>query len=74
VIAEPEPAGAEKPVNAFETLTLAPIDRRLIEARMLSPKERAWIDSYHGRVRDVVGPLVDAPTRKWLETATRPLE
>jgi len=28
-------AGAEKPVNAFETLTLAPIDRRLIDVTML---------------------------------------
>jgi Xaa-Pro aminopeptidase len=74
VIAEPEPVGAEKPVNAFETLTLAPIDRRLIETKMLSSKQRAWIDSYHGRVRDVIGPLVDAPTRKWLDAATRPLE
>ncbi len=74
VIAEPEPAGAEKPVNAFETLTLAPIDRRLIEPGMLSRKERAWIDSYHGRVRDVIAPLIDAPTRKWLEAATRPLD
>jgi Xaa-Pro aminopeptidase len=74
VIAEPEPIGAEKPVNAFETLTLAPIDRRLIETNMLSSKERAWIDSYHSRVREVIEPLVDAPTRKWLEAATRPLE
>ena len=74
MIAEPEPAGAEKPVNAFETLTLAPIDRRLIETKMLSSKERAWIDSYHGRVRDLIGPLLDATTRKWLETATRPLQ
>src|SRR5688572_7997549 len=74
VIAEPEPVGAEKPVNAFETLTLAPIDRRLIETNMLSSKERAWIDSYHSRVREVIEPLVDAPIRKWLEAATRPLE
>jgi Xaa-Pro aminopeptidase len=73
VIAEPEPAGAEKPLNAFETLTLAPIDRRLIEPGMLTAKERAWLDSYHERVREVIGPLVDDETRKWLEQATRPL-
>src|SRR5262245_6165340 len=73
VIAAPEPVGAEKPLNTFETLTLAPIDRRLIDARMLSRKERAWIDSYHERVHEVLGPLVDAPTRKWLEKATNPL-
>ena len=59
VIAAPEPAGAEKPLNAFETLTLAPIDRRLIDTRMLTAKERNWIDGYHARVREVIGPLVD---------------
>ncbi len=73
VIAEPQPVGAEKPLNAFETLTLAPIDRRLIDAAMLTAKERVWLDSYHQRVRETIGPLVDAPTRKWLEAATKPL-
>jgi Xaa-Pro aminopeptidase len=73
VIAAPEPAGAEKPLNAFETLTLSPIDRRLIDLRMLTAKERAWLDSYHGRVHEVIAPLLDAPTRAWLEQATRPL-
>jgi Xaa-Pro aminopeptidase len=73
VIAAPEPIGAEKPLNAFETLTLAPIDRRLIDTRMLTGKERAWIDSYHSRVHEVLAPLVDAPTQRWLEAATRPL-
>jgi Xaa-Pro aminopeptidase len=73
VIAEPSPPGGEKPLNAFETLTLAPIDRRLIEARMLSGKERAWIDSYHERVHEVIAPQVDKPTLKWLEAATRPI-
>jgi Xaa-Pro aminopeptidase len=73
VIAAPEPVAAEKPLNAFETLTLAPIDRRLIETGMLSPKERAWLNSYHERVHEVLGPLVDASTRSWLNAATRPL-
>jgi Xaa-Pro aminopeptidase len=73
VIAAPEPVGAEKPVNAFETLTLAPIDRRLIDTRMLTAKERNWIDSYHVRVQEVLGPLLDQPTQRWLDAATRPL-
>ncbi|HTQ81712.1 MAG TPA: aminopeptidase P family protein [Pseudolabrys sp.] len=73
VIAAPEPAGAEKPLNAFETLTLAPIDRRLIDTKMLTGKERNWLDSYHERVRDELSPLVDAETKAWLEQATRPL-
>jgi len=71
VIAEPEPKGAERPLNTFETLTLAPIDRRLIDVKMLTPKERAWLNSYHKRVRDVIGPLVDAPTREWLKRVTK---
>jgi Xaa-Pro aminopeptidase len=73
VIAEPEPIGAEKPLNAFETLTLAPIDRRCIEPSMLTEKERHWLDSYHARVRATLSPLVDAGTRAWLEQATRKL-
>ena len=73
VIAAPEPKGAEKPVNAFETLTLAPIDRRLIDSRLLTAKERNWIDSYHAHVQEVLSPLLDATTRAWLDAASRPL-
>ncbi|HEX5211207.1 MAG TPA: aminopeptidase P family protein [Pseudolabrys sp.] len=73
VIAAPKPAGAEKLLNTFETLTLAPIDRRLIDTRMLTPKERGWVDDYHARVREEIGPLLDKATRTWLDAATRPL-
>ena len=65
--------GAEKPLNAFETLTLAPIDRRLVVADMLTPEEANWFDGYHARVAQMLGPLVDAETRAWLTAATRPL-
>jgi Xaa-Pro aminopeptidase len=73
VIAGPVVPGAEKPLNAFETLTLAPIDQRLIERDLLTALEIAWLDAYHARVRDTLGPLVDADTRTWLNAATRPL-
>ena len=73
VIAAPAPQGAEKQLNAFETLTLAPIDRRLIDTRMLNAKERNWIDGYHARVVELLGPLLDAPTRAWLDAAAKPL-
>jgi Xaa-Pro aminopeptidase len=67
------PEGAEKPLNEFETLTLAPIDRRLILTRMLTAKERAWIDAYHAQVQAALRPLLDAPAQAWLDAATRPL-
>ena len=65
--------GAEKPLNAFETLTLAPIDARLIDAALLNADEIAWLNAYHARVRDALSPLVDVGTRAWLITATGPL-
>jgi Xaa-Pro aminopeptidase len=66
-------ADAEKPLNAFETLTLAPIDRRLVEPAMMSAEEIAWLDAYHARVRNVLAPVVDGQTRGWLIAATAPL-
>jgi len=66
-------AGAEKPLNAFETLTLAPIDRRLIVAEMLTLEEAAWLDAYHAGVFETLAPLLDTETRAWLAAANRPL-
>jgi Xaa-Pro aminopeptidase len=74
VVAAPPVAGAEKDLNAFETLTLAPIDRRLVEPALLTNDEGRWLDDYHARVAAALGPLVDADTRAWLAVATRPLE
>jgi len=64
--------GAEKPLNAFETLTLAPIDRRLIARDLMTPDEIRWLDAYHARVFTTLAPLVDAETRAWLAAATEP--
>lgn len=68
-----ELADAEKPFLAFETLTLAPIDRALVLPDLLTGDERAWFDAYHARVRAEIGPLVDGQVRSWLEAATEPL-
>lgn len=57
----------------FETLTLAPIDRRLVERALLRADERAWLDAYHARVRAALAPRVDADTAAWLEAACAPL-
>ena len=68
-----EIAEAEKPMNAFETLTLAPIDRRLIDVNMLSDAERAWLNAYHARVRDEVRASLGETDKLWLDAATAPL-
>ena len=57
----------------FETLTLAPIDRRLIDVGGMSPMEIAWIDAYHSRVREMLARLLDPAERAWLAAATAPL-
>jgi len=62
--------GGERPMLGFETLTLAPIDRRLIDRDLLTADERAQLDAYHARVRDVVGPLVEPEVRSWLIDVT----
>ena len=65
--------GGERPMLGFETLTFAPLGRELIAVDMLDRDERAWVDAYHARVREIVGPLVEPDVRAWLDEATRPL-
>ncbi|HLG79595.1 MAG TPA: aminopeptidase P family protein [Bradyrhizobium sp.] len=65
--------GAEKPMNGFETLTLAPIDRRLIDLGLLSPAEIDWLNAYHARVAQAVRGQLDEATKAWLDAATAPL-
>lgn len=66
-------AGGEIPMHGFETLTLAPLDRRLIDKKLLDEGERAWLDAYHARVLSEIGPMVEEDVRAWLEQATAPL-
>ena len=66
--------GAEKPMLGFTTLTLAPLDRALIDVALITPAEAAWVDAYHARVAADIGPLLDDNARMWLDTATQPLE
>jgi Xaa-Pro aminopeptidase len=70
VVEAPSVEGAEKPLNAFETLTLVPIDRRLIALELMTPEEIDWVDGYHARVAAAVGSILDAQTRGWLGAAT----
>jgi Xaa-Pro aminopeptidase len=56
-----------RPFLSFETLTLAPFDRRLILPALLSPAEIAWLDAYHARVIQTLGPDLNEDLRSWLE-------
>ncbi len=67
------PMGAELELLQLETLTLAPIDRTLIDLSQLSPAEVAWLDAYHERVREALSGILDAATADWLAAATAPL-
>ncbi|MBV9955680.1 MAG: aminopeptidase P family protein [Pseudolabrys sp.] len=73
VVEGPQPSQGEKALNSFETLSLAPIERRLIEPGMLTEIERDWLDGYHRRVAATLSPLLDAQTQSWLAAATKPI-
>lgn len=68
-----EVAGAEKDLLGFRTLTFAPLDRTLIDVEMLTPDERAWVDAYHAKVAEIVGPQLDGEVAGWLQQRTAPL-
>ena len=57
----------------FETLTFCPIERSLIVADLLTSTERDWLDAYHARVLDVLGPQMDAEERTWLAAKCAPI-
>lgn len=70
VVEAEAPDGAERPLLAFETITLAPIDLSLVDAALLNADEKAWLNAYHARVRETLSPLLDEETKKWLEEVT----
>jgi Xaa-Pro aminopeptidase len=65
--------GGVKPFLEFETITLAPFDRALIEPALMTEAERGWLDTYHARVLAEVGPKLPAATRSWLAAACAPI-
>ncbi|MGE0697779.1 MAG: aminopeptidase P family protein [Hyphomicrobiaceae bacterium] len=74
LVTEPsEITGGERPMMGFETLTLVPIDRRLVETKLMTAGEIQWLDAYHARVRATIGPHLTGEDKAWLEAATAPV-
>jgi Xaa-Pro aminopeptidase len=65
--------GGDRLMMGFETITLAPIDRHLIDARLLTDQELDWLNRYHQRVWDQLHGLVPDDVSAWLFEATRPI-
>ncbi len=66
-------ADAHRRMLSLETLTYVPIDRRLIDPAMLNDAERDWLNAYHARVADLIGPRVTDAAKGWLIAATAPI-
>jgi Xaa-Pro aminopeptidase len=69
--AEPVPGGDDRAMLAFETLTYAPIDLRLVEISELTDREKKWLNAYHQEVYAKLAPLLAPETAQWLAEATR---
>ncbi|WP_091740472.1 aminopeptidase P family protein [Phenylobacterium immobile] len=74
VVTEAAPIpGGERPMLGFETLTFAPIDRRLVVRELMTDGELAQLNAYHAKVMDIVGPNAPDDVRAWLELACAPI-
>lgn len=74
VVTQPQAIeGGDIAMHGFETLTLAPFDRRMVVTGLMNADEIAWLDAYHARVLDEIGTMVDGEVLAWLEAATAPL-
>jgi Xaa-Pro aminopeptidase len=71
VVEERQIEGAERPMLGFETITLVPIDTRLIEPKLMSEDEIKWFNAYHARVRAALLPHVKGDVQKWLRSTTK---
>jgi Xaa-Pro aminopeptidase len=73
ILVQPAPFDGPRKFLQFETLTLVPFDRALIDPALLSATAIEWLNAYHARVWEQVGPLVEEDARRWLQNATNPL-
>ena len=65
--------GGDTPMLGFETLSLAPIDQRLVDPTLMTDNELHWLNAYHGWVRREITPFVTDDVVDWLRQATEPM-
>jgi Xaa-Pro aminopeptidase len=65
--------GGDRKMLGFETLTLCPIDRRLIDLAIMDAAEMRWLDAYHARVLKEVGDFLEGDELEWLKKACKPI-
>jgi Xaa-Pro aminopeptidase len=63
----------ETPMLEFETLTLVPFDTRLLDTTLMDANETQWLNGYHQRVLQTIGPMLSGAESDWLEQATQPV-
>ena len=74
LVREPsEIAGGDRTMLGFETLTLCPIDRRLIDTALLTAEQLAWLNAYHARVMKEIGDFLEGDELAWLKAACAPI-
>ena len=73
LVVEKDVRGADKEVLGFETLTFVPIEKKLIDATMLSDRELQWLNDYHAAVLALIGPQLEGEDKLWLEGQCAPL-
>lgn len=66
----------EKPWLGFEHVTMVPMCRKLIEPKLLSEREKKWLNEYHTEVLEKTRGFFegkDERTMKWLLRETQPV-
>jgi Xaa-Pro aminopeptidase len=58
---------------SFETLTMIPIQKKLIDVELLTDSELEWLNAYHASVLEKLTPFMDQEQLDWLRGETEPL-
>ena len=69
----PKTRKVKKQLLHFQTLTLVPIDKKLININLLTANEKQWLNNYHADILKKIGPLLPNKTKAWLKKSCQPI-